>query len=107
MSVTLPLFTSEAGTRYSIEGDGEGQLLIHAEADVYAMLEANKAMFNANDGWSWSRCMRRVASIPNVLRLKWLFEEGWDAWNPDHQDALDKKLNDPDYRHLRTAPGRI
>lgn len=102
----IELFTSETGIKWSFEIDGD-KWLLKAEQDVWDMLELNKSMFNANEGWSWSRCMRRAASVPHILRLKWLWEEGWDAWNPDHQEQLDKKLNDPDYRYLRTAPGRL
>lgn len=102
----LPLLRTDAGISYTLE-NRDGQLYVNAVGDVYAMLEANKAMFNENAGWSWSRCMRRAASVPSVLRLKWLWEEGWDAWKAEHQEMLDKKLNDPDWRHLRTAPGRI
>ncbi len=102
-----PLWKSSAGVEYSMEAGEGGQLIIHSTQDVYAILEHNKAMLTENNGYNWDKSMRRCASIPHGLRLKWLLDEGWDAWNPEHQDALTKKLNDPDYRHLRTAPGRV
>jgi hypothetical protein len=90
------------------EPDGEGGLVIHSVQDVAPVLERNKALQTHNDGYSPSRELRRVAFIPNIIRLKWLNEEGWDAWRPDlYADRLAAKLNDPEWRHLRTAPGRV
>jgi len=90
------------------EDDGEGGLLIHSVQDVAPVLERNKALQTANDGYSASRELRRVAFIPNILRVKWLNEEGWDAYRPDlYGEKLVAKLNDPEWRFLRTAPGRV
>lgn len=79
------------------------------EQDCAAYLEANKALANADDrGFvSGARELRRAASIPNAVVLKWLVEEGIDVMNPDHWPAVRRKLNDPAWRHLRTAPGRL
>lgn len=106
MTRMVPLTTSAAGTRYTVGVDGD-KVIVQASADVSAMLEMNKRMFSANEGWGWAKSMRRCASIPHILRLKWLVEEGWDAWKEEHEDALNKKLNDAEWRHLRTAPGRL
>jgi len=102
-----PVWRSAAGVDWNLTDHNDGNWCISAVQDVYQILELNKAMFTENSGWNWDKSMRRCASIPHGLRLKWLVEEGWDAWNPEHEDALKKKLNDPDYRHLRTAPGRV
>lgn len=98
----------EGDVAHYSEPDGEGGLLIHSVQDVAPILERNKAMQNHNDGYTPSRELRRVAFIPNIIRLKWLNEEGWDAYRPDlYGDKLVAKLNDPDWRFLRTAPGRV
>ena len=90
------------------EPDGDGGLLIHSVQDVGPLIERAKALANLNDGYSPSRELRRVAFIPNIVRLKWLNEEGWDAYRPDlYGDKLVQKLNDPDWRYLRTAPGQV
>lgn len=101
-----PAFAGDVA-HYS-EPDGEGGLLIHSVQDVAPILERNKAMANHNDGYTPSREMRRVAFIPDIIRQKWLNEEGWDAYRPHlYGDKLVAKLNDPDWRYLRTAPGRV
>jgi hypothetical protein len=87
--------------------DGQGGAVISAQ-DVGPALERNKAMANHNDGYSPSRELRRVAFIPAIIRDKWLNEEGWDAYRPDlYLDKLKAKLNDADWRYLRTAEGRF
>jgi hypothetical protein len=85
----------------------DGGIDIKLEADVTPLLERNKAMRNHNDGYSKSREIRRVASIPNFVRVKWLMEEGWDCFAPENSDRLMRRLNDPDWAYLRTADGQL
>jgi hypothetical protein len=68
-------------------------------------------MLTANDGYTPSRDFRRVATIPLHLLFQWKQEEGWDpfaaGYDPDCARKLAQKLNDPEWSHLRTAPGRV
>src|SRR5256885_2004425 len=59
-------------------------------------------------GWPASRELRRVAHVPNIVIVKWL-QEGLDIFDPDPemQKRYRAKLNDPDWRWLRTAPGKV
>lgn len=75
--------------------------------DVGAALEANKAAYNHNDGYTKDRSMRRVANIPAIIAQKWMIEEGLDIHNPAHAHRLMHKLNDPDWQYLRTAKGNL
>lgn len=79
--------------------------------EVAPILEQNKAMANHNDGYTADRTMRRAASIPYIVGLKWLHEEGWwfmDAGHdPDVARKLVGKLNSSEYAHLRTAGGHL
>lgn len=102
------LFTSTAGVRYDmVDGEKDGEFHIVGHADVQAVLDRNKDMRNHNDGWSPTKGLRRVASIPLALITQWKEQEGWDAFDPDHADKLAQKLNDPDYSFLRTAEWRV
>lgn len=108
MSRMRDLFTSAGGVNYTIEdGDRPGESVIIGRQDASALLSENRAMANHNDGYSPSRELRRVARIPLHLIHQWKVEEGWDAFDPDHADRLARKLNDPDYRYLRTAEGSV
>lgn len=106
MTDRAPLITTEAGISHEVHFE-EDRLVFAATQDCDAILDLNKAMATENDGYTPSREMRRVASIPLVLVYKWRQEEGWDAFNPRHADRLARKLNDPDYAWLRTAPGVV
>ena len=95
------------GIRKYARNNDAGGVDIKMVADVQPVLDANKAMRNHNDGYSPSRELRRVAHIPNWLRLKWINEEGWDYQDPQYADRLARKLNDSDWSDLRTADGRL
>jgi hypothetical protein len=87
--------------------DGDGSLIVHREADVEPLLEANKALYNSGDGYTPSRELRRAASIPLAIVEKWHNELGVDIFNPDHLPAVRRLLNSSEYLYLRTAPGRL
>lgn len=99
--------TDWTGVRKDWRPDGQGGIEIRTSQDVAPVLERNKAAKNHNDGYSQGREMRRVATIPAAVGLKWLNEEGWWYQDPQYADRLMKKLNDPDWAHLRTADGRL
>ncbi|MGE0652251.1 MAG: hypothetical protein AB7P12_10940 [Alphaproteobacteria bacterium] len=82
--------------------------VIETVQDVAPVLERNRALQNADDrGWTRSRDLRRAATIPDIIILKWRNEEGIDVFDPDHWPAVKRKLNSSEYRWLRTAPGSL
>ena len=105
MADRLPLFTSEQGIVHSFEDHGDGCFTIHSSQDVEPLLDLNKAMPNQNDGYSPSREWRRAAHIPAILLLAWRQEIGSDPLHPMNRAWLLRRLNDSDWRHLRTASG--
>lgn len=100
------LFRSSAGIDHWLITDGKDSRFASTQP-TDAILDRNKAMATHNDGYNATRDMRRVASIPYIIGLKWLNEEGWWFLDPDNSDKLAEKLNSSDWRHLRTAEGRI
>lgn len=81
--------------------------ITHEYADVDLILDNNKLNYNHVNGWSPDRTWHKVATIPLSLVTKWQLEEGWDALDHNHADKLRQKLNDPEYRYLRTSPGQL
>jgi len=82
--------------------------IIETVQDVEPILERNKALQNIDDGgWSPTRALRRAATIPDIIILKWRNEEGIDVFDPNHWPAVKRKLNSNEYRWLRTAPGHL
>jgi len=102
----------------SVDIDANGlQTEFHADAlddavtirrvqDVEPILERNKALYSLNDGYTPSRDLRRVASIPLSVIEEWM-KEGINIFDPNCAAAIRRKLNDPQNLYLRTAPGRV
>jgi hypothetical protein len=70
--------------------------------DVEPILEANKALRAAPAATDWGRL---VADIPCVVIEKWLHEEGVNVLGlpaDEFRRFIARKLDDPDWRHLRT-----
>ena len=73
--------------------------------DVEPILELNKAKANDTDltKRGFNESWWEYASIPNIVIEKWKTEFGIDVYNKDHWKAIFKKLNDPEYRYLKTT----
>jgi hypothetical protein len=70
--------------------------------DVEPILERNKALQNEPQRRG---DLRHIATIPNVVLVKWMNEEGINALKMSSDEFgafIRKKLDDPDWRHLRT-----
>ncbi len=108
-----PFFdTPEQGIKryWRDNGDGETATIV-TEQDVGQIVEDAKQDAN-NQNYSAGRFMGNVwgvsaARIPVAVQLKWLTEDGLDIFNPDHADQLKRKLNDPEWAHLRTNHFRV
>ena len=91
-------------TQTWFEDLGGDDFALHTTQDVELILDENKRKQNAGrEYYAANKDMWRVASIPMSVQLKWMVEEGIDIYNPDHAERIKKKLNDPDWRHLKTA----
>jgi hypothetical protein len=83
-----------------------GDLIAHTLQDVEDIIEENKLWQNAGKQTS---DFRKVSSIPLNIINQWLNEE-WARGNADltiggreFNLLVQRKLNDPDWRWLRTA----
>jgi len=98
------------GTSYYIESDGK--ITIKNTQDVDPILKKNKRLYNLNDGYSYSKELKRVASIPTLVLSVWAKEyNGTNNWfaipATERKKILKLKLNSSDFRYFRTASGRI
>lgn len=88
--------------------DENGKLVMQRRcADVEPVIDVNKALLNDGDGYSPSRELRRVASIPIGVLEVWKMQYGVDPTARGNEVLLSRLLNDADNRFLRTAPGRV
>ena len=82
------------------------QLVIRRTQDCNPILEHNKEQALWTDGYTPSREMRRVAQIPNIIVEQWM-KEGVNIFDDNCWPEIRRRLNDPEWRHLRTCSGRI
>jgi len=104
-----PLYDAWGAVRTTVYYDEETDTMAHHhEQDVEAIVENNKRLQNLNDGYSPSRELKRVGSIPLQVAEKWRIEAGlgvefWQ-WPKKEQNAFFlKRLRSSDNRHFRTA----
>lgn len=90
------------GVKTTMEIDGDTTIISKSQ-DITGHLDFNKAKANELGKRIYSDAYNHVASIPVILQVKWLQEEGLDIYNPDHAGRLKRKLNSSEYRHLRTS----
>jgi hypothetical protein len=80
----------------------DGNLIVRSYQDVEDIIERNKKLRGEPQKSDWGR---HVATIPNSILLKWMLEDGVPVYGmPAHEwdKFLKRKLNDPDWRDLRT-----
>jgi len=87
-------------------GETDDQFVVERTQDVEPILNQNKKRQNDGlDGYSPSRDLKQVASIPLVVAEQWMKADGvnWlSLTGKDREKYLRKKLNDPDNAFLRT-----
>ena len=95
-----------------LKDDMDGKIAIKEQVDVTSHLKHNKILTNLNDGYSKSRDLKRVASIPTLALSVWANEyNGSNNWfglpKEVQKQILKKKLNSSEFRYFRTAEGRL
>lgn len=94
-------------TRYYYDNASK-KLVIQRLQDVDPQLKANAVEYNSHGDHKASRYkshMHKVASIPPGVVEQWL-KEGFNVFTASDTE-LRRRLNDPQYRKLRTMPGRL
>lgn len=77
---------------------------VYSADDVEAILEHNKTLRSLEQPSDWGR---HIASIPNVIMVRWLNDE-WQRGNnvrylsKEWDELVAKKLRDPEWAYLRT-----
>lgn len=100
----LTEFDPFTGIVTEMHTDYDGSLYVERTQDVEPIITNNKRVKNDERP---GKDMRLVATIPNIVIEKWLREEGINVYKKEHWSAVRRKLNDPDWAHLRTWQGKI
>lgn len=93
----------DTGTSTYFESTDDGGFKLTTVGDCEPVLDANKYLSAGSGRDYWKGDVRKEASIPNVILMKWLVEDGIKYWTPEGHERIVKKLNDPDWRYLKCA----
>jgi hypothetical protein len=91
--------------RTNLSLDRAGTVIASATQDVEPILERNQRLRREPQTSDWAR---HVATIPNVILLKWLNEAhargntGLRMFTKEFDALVKRKLEDPDWKYLRT-----
>jgi hypothetical protein len=83
----------------------DGEIIANTTQDVEAILERNAALRGEPQKSDWGR---HVATIPNVILVRWLNEEyargntSLRMFTREFDEIVERKLRDPDWAYLRT-----
>ena len=103
--------TNALGVTRRFYGDDDGNITVEAVQDLEPLIERNKALQFHNGKTITSEYANPIATIPPIFVLKWLKEEGWYVYDADKDEGVDKKLkqklNDPEWRWLRSSELRV
>ena len=97
-------------TKYIKESDGK--LTINNQQDLNPLMKRNKRLYTLNDGYTKSKDMRRVASVPPIiLQIRSKEYNGTNNWWGLPKDTQKKimrtKLNSNEFRYFRTSEGSL
>jgi hypothetical protein len=96
---------SRGGIITDVKFDTDGRRIIRTRQEVDHILDGNKFQRDHLDHRRYDKSLgRKVAEVPATIIHKWL-QEGIDIWSGECQDAIARKLNDPDWAYLRTDNG--
>lgn len=104
MALFLDRTTDGGAEFFDLDDD---KITIRRSVDVEPRIEANKKLQGAGDGYTPSRDMRRIASIPLGVVEMWRTVDGINIYDRNHWKAVMRKLRDPDWRWLKTVDGPI
>jgi hypothetical protein len=87
--------------------EAEDVTTIETIHNVQPIFDNNREqLLSGHDGYSPDRTMRKVASIPEGI-VAILFKMGINIMDDNDWPKVAALLDDPDWAHLRTAPGKI
>jgi hypothetical protein len=109
MSRELIDYDPETGISTWFEAvESEKKFRVHHTQDVSGILEQNKVRYN--DVERKRRGIKQefmhYAHIPDIVVMQWM-KEGINIFDKNDIPKVKQKLRDPEWRHLRTADGRI
>lgn len=94
--------------KYSYDQEAD-RMTVDISQNYAPFIDYNKRLLRDADydGYTPSRDLQRVATIPPIIIEKWLREENINIYKDEDWPKVVQKLDDPDYRWLRCSDGHI
>lgn len=105
MVKVLPFLSDANVERRWIDND-DGTYTISETQNLAPLLERNKQIRNSHDGYTPTRDMQFIGTIPDYIHAEFM-AKGINLYHPQFEPELRRYLNDPDYRGFRTGEGYI
>lgn len=105
MSKVLPFINDPGIERKWIDND-DGTFTVTEQQDLTPLIERNKQIQNSHDGYTKSREMQFVGTIPETIHAQYL-AKGINLYDPAFEKELRAYLNSSDFRAFRTGSGYI
>ena len=100
------LYIPTHGTTHWIRNNEDGTVTWVMSQDVEQVLDANHAKATSGDGWSPTKDLRAVASIPAVLVQDWA-NKGININDPNDDKKVNSLLNSREFWRVRTASWNV
>ena len=87
-----------------------GDVFIRRVAEAQGLVDANKRHLNNISDWGRKKhvsASQTIGRIPPLLAEQWATEAGVRMFTPEFNALVKRKLNDPDYKYLKTVTGRV
>lgn len=105
------LGTNADGSKEEVAFDWDNSRAVfrtrHVAENINAVLDLNKEFSAYSDGYTPSRELQHVASIPMSVIGQWIEKYGVDPTARGNEALLSRLLNDPEWMYLRTGRGRV
>lgn len=105
MTKILP-FLNDPGIKRQWIDNEDGTITVTERQDLQPLLDRNKLIQNNHDGYTPSREMQFVGTIPETVHAQFM-AKGINLYHPAFEKELIAYLNDSDFRGFRTGSGHI
>lgn len=96
---------SDIRTLTKLDGD---DIIVKRTQDCEPIIEANRSI--QNEPQKRAGTFRHIASVPMVVLEQWIIADGVNYLalpKGEFERLIKRKLRDPDFKWLRTSPGRV
>ncbi len=86
----------------------EERIGVRSVQDVEPILKRNRELrlHRPNNGYTPSRDLQHVATIPLIVVHQWL-KEGLNVYDPNSTKEILRRLNDSEWKELRASEGQL